>query len=79
VRAFFVEEALAAEGAKQLEFLIVAQFFRVRAKASGAGGAGYPKKFGHKSSSFASLRMTELQNTKSRPFVTAFLRMTATG
>ena len=48
VWAFFVEEALAAEGAEKLELLVVAQLFRVRAEFFGAGRAGYPKEFGHK-------------------------------
>jgi len=48
VGAFFVEEALAAVRAEELEFFVVAQLLGVRAEFPGAGGTGYPKEFGHK-------------------------------
>jgi hypothetical protein len=47
VWTLFVEETLAAVWAEQLEFLVVAQLFRVRAEFPGAVRTGYPKEFSH--------------------------------
>ena len=48
VGAFFVEEALAAIRAEELEFFVVAQLFGVRAELSRTGRTGYPKEFRHR-------------------------------